>query len=127
MFLLIILPRMYFKHCSCFCSPFFPPQQHLSLMDNRSGFLTLLSCLFQSCTTTEETTMSLCLWSKTWLGRGKSHSPRRLTLNSHMWRNHMSPTLDKMSNYGELGCVCMCVYKVLHFNLSHFVFYDYYL
>lgn len=75
------------------------------LLPQQSCDRCLSMCVFQSCITTEETTMSSCLWWKTWLGRERSHSHRRLTLSSRMWRNPTNLILDKTWNYGKLSCV----------------------
>lgn len=60
-----------------------------------------LMCLFQSCTTTEETITNLSLLWKTWLALENSHSHRRLTLSSHTWRSPTSLSLVRMSSYGK--------------------------
>ena len=54
----------------------------------------------QSCTTTEGTIMSLCLWSKTWPDPGRSPSPRPLTLSSLTLRSRTSPTQARTSSSG---------------------------
>ena len=105
------------KHLKALCSLW----SRLCYRMNKSGSscscLMLLMCVFQSCTTTEETTMSLCLLWKTWLGQESSHSPRRLTLSSRMWRNPTNLTLARMSNYGEL-LLLLIVVSIEQFSLS---------
>lgn len=57
---------------------------------------------FQNYIMTEGTTTNLSPWWRTWPAQGSSPSHRRLTSNSHMWRNPMSPILGRMWNWGEM-------------------------
>lgn len=74
----------------------------------------------QSCTTTEETIMSLSPWWKIWQGLGSLLSHRPSTLSSPMLRSPMSPTQARMWSYGKetfgLNILCQNNYYVMaHF------------
>lgn len=75
----------------------------------------------KSCTTTEETIMSLSPWWKIWQGLGSLLSHRPSTLSSPMLRSPMRPTQARMWSCGKETCSLNILCQNNYYVMAHFL------